>query len=150
MKKSIFLNKAAKNDWSKKSGEWFITEDKFNNNYKVRIVVDNEIKLNTARKTKDEAIKLRDLKIKELVSEYTPSKSTKKAAAFIDKLKAIKKQDKTFVYYDKFSDNYKINIALTGGKYLYTTRKKLKDAINLRNSMIPTIISQIQNNYGLA
>ena len=98
MKKENFLSKAASGDWSKasKSGQWFISKDEFNDNFKIKIIVDGDVKVYTTRKTLDEAIKLRDEKINELVSKYTKNKlqnnPKKLATSLIERLTGSKKR----------------------------------------------------------
>ena len=160
MKKENFLLKAALGDWSKasKSGQWFISKDKFNDNFKIKIIVDSDVKVYTTRKTLDEAIKLRDEKINELVSKYTKNKSQnnpkKLAASLIERLTGSKKRKNSqsksaFIYYDKTNDTYKVKIGILDKTYINTARKSKRAAITLRNMITPTIVETIKSDFGL-
>jgi hypothetical protein len=160
MKKENFLLKATLGDWSKasKSGQWFISKDEFNNNFKVKIVIDGDVIVHTARKTLAEAIALRDEKIKKLVSQYTNVKRQnnpkKLAASLIERLTGSKKRKNSqskcaFIYYDKTNNTYKLRISILDKTYINTARKSKQAAIKLRNMMTPTIINSIKSDFGL-
>lgn len=160
MKKENFLSKATSGDWSKanKSGQWFIYKDEFNDNFKIKIVIDGDVKVHTVRKTLDKAVALRDKKIKELVLEYTKVKRQnnpqKLAASLIKRLNGSKKRKNSqsksaFIYYDKSNNTYKLRVSILDKTYINTARKSKQAAIKLRNMMTPTIINSIKSDFGL-